>query len=320
MVAAEGRGYVAATATGPAPSSTGGCMNRNRTLALVGGFVLFAAGAAVPAIAADLADTGTYDGQTPSLNLLPSRFVVGQAIDATVAQDPENFCAQYWHHDIPMQLQWTASDSGSGIAANEVNIWKSHTDPVNIPLDPTARSLAFNGGNYEDDCGGGDTDDQYRVTVTDGAGGSSTSRAASENVGVWQEDGNNIGVFWSSRVTVSVSRSGTWQTSNCTCFDAGRTIYSTRAGASVTFTVTGANNFGLVMPKNTNRGKVAIALDGGTPVTVDTYASSSQNRIIVWQKQFTEQGVHTVVVTNKATSGRSRVDIEAVLAQGSLTP
>lgn len=69
------------------------------------------------------------------------------------------------------------------------------------------------------------------------------------------------------------------------------------------------------MPKNTNRGQVSISVDGGTATIVDTYAASAQNRVLVWQVEFPSTSAHQVVVTNKATAGRGRVDVDAVVVQ-----
>ena len=83
----------------------------------------------------------------------------------------------------------------------------------------------------------------------------------------------------------------------------------------MTFDVTGARRLALVMPKNTNRGQVSISVDGAAPVVVDTYAAGPQNRVLVWQVQFASTAAHKVVVTNRATAGRSRVDVDAVVVQ-----
>ena len=83
----------------------------------------------------------------------------------------------------------------------------------------------------------------------------------------------------------------------------------------MTFDVTGARRLALVMPKNTNRGQVSISVDGAAPVVVDTYAAGPQNRVLVWQVQFPSTAAHKVVVTNKATTGRPRVDVDAVVVQ-----
>jgi hypothetical protein len=92
-------------------------------------------------------------------------------------------------------------------------------------------------------------------------------------------------------------------------------MFSTTAGNSATYPVTTAKpgqTIALVMGKNTNRGRANISVDGAPPVAVDTYASSPQNRVIVWQ-QTLGVGAHKIKVTNAGTPGRSRIDIDAVL-------
>jgi hypothetical protein len=233
--------------------------------------------------------------------------VIGESIDANVCD--------LWHVAIPMELRWSASDAGSGLAGFEIYTVLSFDEPRTTPLPVTTRSYRFNAGDYDSDCGGGSTDATYQVIAKDNFGGSATSTPSSQMVRVWQEDGTNLGRPEPSPVTVTTTRTGRWSTSTCLCFDGHTTAFTTQAGASMTFDVTGARRLALVMPKNTNRGQVAVSVDGAAPAVVDTYAAAAQNRVLVWQAQFPTTAGHRVVVTNKATAGRPRIDVDAVVVQ-----
>src|SRR5215203_5914304 len=66
--------------------------------------------------------TGPFDGTAPSLTLRPPRFVLGQCIDA--ANRDSSACV-LWHYAIPVELRWTASGAGSGLAGFDVYVVKS---------------------------------------------------------------------------------------------------------------------------------------------------------------------------------------------------
>jgi hypothetical protein len=67
------------------------------------------------------------------------------------------------------------------------------------------------------------------------------------------------------------------------------------------------------MEKAPNRGKFTLVVDGVNRGTVDTYAASATHRIIVWSGRVSAAGSHTVRITDQATPGRPRIDLDAVL-------
>ena len=84
--------------------------------------------------------------------------------------------------------------------------------------------------------------------------------------------------------------------------------------ASLT-TVVNANGYpkhvALVMAKGPARGKASIYLDGKYIKTIDTYAASNTNRVVMWDTEVAGTGNHTIKVVNQATSGRPRIDVDA---------
>ena len=264
--------------------------------------------------AAALVDTATvdpkpstYDGTTPSFTLSPIEFVLGASIDAA-GPFGGDVCDTAENYSIPLRMRWSASDATSGVAGYDV--WRGLYDGnAKVVADTTATSYQFWGHNWENRCGGGDNPGYTKtwVVARDNRGNSATSIAYGERVGVWAEAGER---------SLPATRTGTWTTAKCTCFNNGQTIYSTKAGASVTYKVPAVERPGqtlaLVVEKNSNRGRMNVSVDGGTATSVDTYASTATHRVIVWQKAL-GAGSHTIKITNAGTTGRSRVDIDSLM-------
>lgn len=246
----------------------------------------------------------TYDGTTPSFTLSPVEFVLGASINAAPAFGAD-FCRGTSNSGIPLRLHWSGSDATSGISGYDV--WKGLYDGnYKLVADAPATSYRLDvGQNWENNCGAGDGPGhwKYWVVAHDNRGNSATSIAYGDDVQVWPEAGS---------ASLPYTRTGTWSTANCTCFNNGQTIYSTSAGASVTYQVAGGHTVALVVEKNTNRGRMNVTVDGGTATSVDTYASTATHRVIVWQKSLSA-GQHSIKVTNAGTPGRSRIDIDTIM-------
>lgn len=243
----------------------------------------------------------TFDGTSPTLTAQPIRFVIGGSISA--APDPALGICETYNYGIPLEVRWSGSDSVSGMDGL-YDVWgePSWDSAKEFAHQTSATSWRFSGGNDTSDCGGGSSDYDYWVVGRDNRGNSATANLGSQFVNVWQETGTS-------------ARTGTWSPSNCTCWNAGHTLYSTTAGASLTYTVTTnkpGQTVGLVMAKNTNRGKANISVDGSAATSVDTYASTPTHRVIVFQKLL-GVGTHTVKITNAGTAGRGRIDVDSIL-------
>ena len=296
----------------------------------------FAAGAAaatvlvaLPAMAIGGATTATdahpttYDGTAPALTLNPVEFRVGSSIDAATAAGSDACTGNPWNVNVPLRLRWSGSDATSGLAGYDVwGTGPSFDGSEKLVAATTATTYNLTGYNYEGDCGGGAAFDQaYWVVNKDNRGNIASSNLVSPNLHAWQETGADpIG-----DPGLTVTRTGTWTAASCTCFNNGKTLYSTAAGASLSYRVPVTNpgqTVAVVVDKNTNRGTVNISVDGGAATAVNTQASSPVHRVIVWQKGL-GVGTHTVTLTNAGTAGHSRVDVDAVLltvGQGTSAP
>ncbi len=257
----------------------------------------------------------TYDGTAPALTMGPAEFVIGASLDAAAAPH-DNYCEDPWpwNFGIPMRLRWTGSDGTSGLRAYDVWGFGQRFDGWSkLVADSTSTSFAYIGNNYPGDCGeGGLFGYAHWVTAKDNRGNTASSAlSAADKVNVWQETGATTG----DHSPLSLTRTGTWTAANCTCFNNGRTLAATAAGASLTYqltTTTPGQTIAIVMEKNSNRGVVKVSVDGGTASAVDTYAVSPTHRVIVWQKTLSK-GAHTLKLTNAGTSGRSRIDVDGIL-------
>ena len=86
-------------------------------------------------------------------------------------------------------------------------------------------------------------------------------------------------------------------------------------GARLTYKVTVGNPgqvVGVVVDKNTNRGRLEIKVDGGAATSVPTFASSPKHRVVVWQKALSV-GTHTLRLTNAGSPAHPRVAIDSIL-------
>ena len=92
-------------------------------------------------------------------------------------------------------------------------------------------------------------------------------------------------------------------------------LYSTLRGAALTYRVTTTTLgqvVGVVADKNTNRGRLAISVDGGPATSVPTYASSPRHRVVVWQKPLS-LGTHTLRLVNNGSPAHPRVAIDSIV-------
>lgn len=260
--------------------------------------------AGLPALADIVAgdqQPGVFDGASPLLTVQAATFPLGQSISPESA-DCNNYIS------VPVKLAWNAQDSGSGAASYDVAKNLAEVGDVEAASHITATTYSWSATNFDNGhCGGSDDSPNYLwIIARDYRGSTATSPAISDRLDLWDEDSD-----------VLTSRTGTWSTSNCSCHNHGRTMYSTSRGSSLTYTIdvnTPGRVLALVAPTGDSRGVMNVSVDGGAASAVNTYLSSSTNvnRVIVWQKPL-NAGRHTVRVVNAGTSGHPRVDVDALI-------
>jgi hypothetical protein len=289
-------------------------VGRQSLPSFIAGAVCATALVGVPAIAAvvgsDQSPT-TYDGTTPSLTVQPAQFYVGTSID--LAND-WCFGGPYGYQQVPMRFSWDATDTTAGVASFDVyEAGNGGENGASLRLDhTTSKTIDFVTDSYDDACGGGYEPDLWWVTSRDFRGATSTSSTINSALAVWDETGvSHLGGIDS----MSMTRTGTWSTSKCTCANFGSTTYTTAKNASITYTVNvdqPGRTIAVVAPASSNRGVMNISVDGATAQAVNTNAATTTNRVIVWQKTLSA-GTHTVKVTNVATAGHARIDIDTLM-------
>jgi len=104
------------------------------------------------------------------------------------------------------------------------------------------------------------------------------------------------------------SYSGGWVTGSGAVWSGNGVHKSTSAGQTASITATG-NEFAVMMDKGSNRGTADIYMDGTRFASVNTYSSTSINRVIVAEKYKVYAGSHTI----KIVVTKGRVDLDALI-------
>ena len=229
---------------------------------------------------AGIPSPGDCDTVNPTATAPTRKFVTGSAISSG---------------RVTVRLGWSGSDATSGVARYEVaqstdgGAWTTVSTSLTKPsIDrPLVTQHTY----------------RFRVRAVDRAG----------NAGAWATGST----FTLSRYIESSSRirySGTWRSaSSTTAYWGGIAKYASTAGARATFTSTG-RTVAWVSRKGPTRGKAEIFVNGTKVATVDLYASSWQNQRVVWSTSWSNSATRTVSIRVVGTSGRPRVDLDAIVA------
>lgn len=105
---------------------------------------------------------------------------------------------------------------------------------------------------------------------------------------------------------------GTWATASSASASGGKVRYSTTPGSSVEFAFIG-RSIGIVAPKSSTRASVKVYVDGVYVRTVSLHRSTGLARVVVYATSWATTGPHRVKLVTVATSGRTRVDIDAAV-------
>lgn len=165
--------------------------------------------------------------------------------------------------------------------------------------------------DYSGSCGGGSIEQNgWMVTAYD-YDWNATNVAIRTRPNVVHENGASAYEAEGPRPAM-FTYSGNWSAQRGRFASGGRPVRTKQAGASITFQASG--EVGLVMAKGPARGRAAILVDGVRVSTVDTYAETNSNRIIVWTRDL-PPGTHTIQIRNLATTGHPRIDFDALIRE-----
>jgi hypothetical protein len=106
------------------------------------------------------------------------------------------------------------------------------------------------------------------------------------------------------------SHTGTWSTGTSSNYDGGHDRYASKAGASFTYSFT-ARSVAWVAPRSSTRGQAKVYVDGHLSKTVTLYSTSAKNRQLIFAKNWSEVGHHTLRIVVVGTKGHPRVDVDA---------
>ena len=194
---------------------------------------------------------------------------------------------------VPARLTWSATDATSGVAYYQLEqsvdggTWTRITLPT--LLTTSAVRTVAPGHTY-----------RFRVRSSDRAGlWSSWQYGPVLTPGLYQE------------ISTALTWSGTWTRTGVSGASGGYVRYATRAGALATFKGS-TRAVGWVAVPGPTRGKATVYVDGTAVGTVDLYASTVQPARVVYVRSWTSTGIHTVTIRVAGTTGRPRVDVDAI--------
>ena len=249
------------------------------------------------------------DTSPPNLTV-PERaaFVVGsQIITNPRPEEPETGPGD--SRSIQALLTWTGKDSGSGICGYDVYRVFAGAEPGLLVQGTLETSFVYTADtDYDDQFGYGmGKVEGWNIVARDCAGNTATKYVRTFPV-VIQEDGQTF--YYGDRPP---TYAGSWSTISCDCSD-GAVASTTQAGASVTY-VHGdqGRRIALVMDQAPNRGRFRVLINGVEQAVVDNGAgvSTRKPRVIVWEGAIDANAV--VQVVNLATTGRPRIDLDAII-------
>ena len=192
---------------------------------------------------------------------------------------------------VPVRVSWTATDP-SGISS-------------------TGLQRSVNGGSWT-----GATLSSRAATFYEGSianGGSLRLRARATDTKA-NTSAYATGPLARARIFQQTSSAATWtgiwHSVASSTASGGSLKYATSRGASVTFRFTGSS-VAWVSTKGRTRGSATVYVDGVLASTVNLNASTGHSRAVVFARNWSAVGGHTVRIVVAGTTGHPRVDVDA---------
>jgi len=246
--------------------------------------------AATPVGTYPLTITGTSSGitRTTTLNL-----VIADGIAPTVSVPTTGLFTgkTLGSTTVPVRVRWAATDP-SGIA--KVSLQRSVAGGAwsNVGLSSATATYSnqlFSVGKFF----------RQRVRATD--------RFA--NTSGWSQ-GPSVRASITQQTSTAVTWSGSWHTASTSLASGGSLRYATAAGASATFQFTGSS-VAWVAARGTSRGSAWVYVDGVYAATISLRATTTTYRSIVFARNWSAVGAHTIKIVVAGNAGHPRVDVDA---------
>ncbi len=100
---------------------------------------------------------------------------------------------------------------------------------------------------------------------------------------------------------------------------AGTANHSQAAGATATFRFTGLQ-VSLHAVRDVDQGIMTVAVDGGTPQTVDNYSPTRDASGIVWNSPVLSRGTHTLTIVNTGQHNTASTGTNVTIDRADVTP
>lgn len=255
-------------------------------------------------LALSLAATATAHAATdragPSLRLPPAAsFIVGQQVS-----DPYDLYGDgdltFMTEGATMAYRYTATDP-SGIC--RYSIEEEHTAEGWYPEPTVDYRTHATSGRYTylaDEYYNSDDLSRIRFNAYDCVGNKTSVERLPSYLHLVQDYGPTVPKGWAR--------------TSCTCAMGDNTLRTSMYRASLS-TVVNAEGYdkhvALIGAKGPARGRASVYLDGTYVKTIDSYAPSNVNRVVLWEVALSGTANHTIKIVNQATSGRPRIDVDA---------
>ncbi|HSH22369.1 MAG TPA: fibronectin type III domain-containing protein, partial [Candidatus Caenarcaniphilales bacterium] len=109
-----------------------------------------------------------------------------------------------------------------------------------------------------------------------------------------------------------VALSGNWATAPSARSYGELPVYSREKNARAMLSFEG-RSVSWISTRGPGRGRARVFIDGVLAATVDLYASGTQYRRVVFSRSWAQAGPHRIEIQVLGTSGRPRVDVDAVV-------
>lgn len=218
------------------------------------------------------------DTTAPAVSTVAHRFGTGQAVVGKA---------------VPVTVSWTGSDTGSGIDRFEL---QQQTDlgewtAVSASLRRASLTRLLPSGHAY----------RFRVRAVDHAG----------HVGSWRT-GVPFRLSSHQETSSRIRYTGTWRTGSSTSYWGAQTRYSMWRGSAATITVTG-RGFAWIGSRGPSRGTARIYVNGVLQATVNSWASTSQHKQVLYQQRWSTDATRSIRVVILGTQGHPRVDLDAIV-------
>jgi len=227
--------------------------------------------------------------RTTKMNL-----VVGDGIPPTlVAPSTSLVGGTLARSTTPVIVRWAASDP-SGVAACALQRSVSGGTWSSLALPSATARLT-----WENLALGTVTQQRVRATDTK-ANTSPWSAGPLVRAAVIQEN------------AVGMSYAGLWHTTLTTSASGGGVRYTTAPGASITYRFTGSS-VAIVATRGVGRGGAWVYVDGKYAGSIFLGSSTAQYRAIVFVRNWSGNGTHTIRLVNAGSAGHARVDFDGLV-------